>query len=149
MGENDKLGGALGRGVLTGSLIAVIMLAAAVGIDAAREGLTEGARFCLSYIVAGLAGGILQQVWFNWRPTRRLAYNMRLLGFGLTYYLILVGCAALGRWMPVENPWAWATFTVIFLAVLVALTLVIGALLRRRGIEYKERLDAYHARRHS
>ncbi|MFC2705288.1 MAG: hypothetical protein ACFN02_04950 [Olsenella profusa] len=149
MSENDQLGGALGRGALTGSLIAVVMLAAAVGIDAAREGLTENTRFCLSYIVAGLAGGILQQVWFNWRPTRRLAYSMRLLGFGLTYYAVLVGCAALGRWLPAEHPWAWVTFTVIFLAILVALTLVIGAFLHRRGIEYKERLDAYHARRHS
>ena len=58
MSENDQLGGALGRGALTGSLIVVIMLVAAVGIDAAREGLTEDTRFCLSYIVAGLAGGI-------------------------------------------------------------------------------------------
>ena len=147
MSENDQLGGALGRGALTGSLVAVIMLAAAVGIDATREGLTEGTRFCLSYIVAGLAGGILQQMWFNWRPTRRLAYSMRLLGFGLTYYVVLVGCAGLGRWLPAEHPWAWVTFTVAFLAILVTLTLVIGTVLHRRGIEYKERLDAYHARR--
>lgn len=147
MSEKHQLGGALGRGMLTGSLIAVTMIAMAIGIDAAREGLNEGTRFCLSYIVAGLAGGILQQLWFNYRPTRRFAYSTRLLGFGLTYYAALAGCAALGRWLPAEDPGAWVTFTATFLAILVTLTLAIGVVLRRRGIEYKARLDAYHARR--
>ena len=145
--DNNHLSGALIRGIFTGSLIALVMITVGSGIDIASEGLTEGTRFCLSYIAAGLTGGILQQIWFNYRPTRRFAYSLRLLGFGLSYYVVLTACATFGQWLPSENPWAWATFTVIFLVILALLTLILGAVLRRRGIEYKAKLDEYHARK--
>lgn len=144
---NRSIGGAVGRGLLTGSLIAVIMLALAIAIGAAASGLDDGMRYCLSCIAAGLAGGILQQLWFNYHPAMGLAYSARLLGFGVTYYAVLAACACFGSWLPAGDPWAWAAFSLMFLVILAVLTLAIGAVLRRRGIEYTERLDEYHARR--
>ena len=90
-------------------------------------------------------GDILQQLWFNYHPAMRLAYSTRLFGFGTTYFVALATCARLGAWLPVDNPWAWVSFSVIFLVIFAVLTLAIGAMLRRRGIEHKAKLDEYHA----
>lgn len=75
----------------------------------------------------------------------RLAYSTQLFGFGTTYFVALATCARLGAWLPVDNPWAWVSFSVIFLVIFAVLTLAIGAMLRRRGIEHKAKLDEYHA----
>lgn len=145
--DNRSIGGAVGRGLLTGSRIAVIMLALAIAIGAAVSGLDDGMRYCLSCIVAGLAAGILQQLWFNYHPAMRLDYSARLLGFGITYYAVLAACAYFGSWLPAGNPWAWATFSLMFLVIFAALALIIGVSIKKRGIEYTERLDEYHAKR--
>ncbi|WP_170104780.1 hypothetical protein [Parafannyhessea umbonata] len=47
-------------------------------------------------------GGVLQQLWFNFRSASRLGYAGRVAGFGVTYFVALAGCALLGQWLPVE-----------------------------------------------
>lgn len=145
--DNRNIGSAVGMGLLTGSLITVIMLVLSIAVGAAISGLSDWMRYYLSYIVAGLAGGILQQLWFNYHPAMRFAYSARLLGFGITYYVVLAACAYFGSWLPAGNPWAWATFSIIFLVIFAAVTFIIGVSLKKRGIEYTERLDEYHAKR--
>ncbi len=141
------LGGALGMGYYVGSAIAIGTMLVMMAVGAATRGLSWGELLYLSYLLAFLAMGILQQVWFNWETTMRLAYPGRVAGFGLTYFAVLVGCAWLGGWVPKDNPWAWVTFTAIYLVILAALTVAIGRALRRQGVDYQQRLDEYRASR--
>lgn len=139
-------GAAIGAGYASGSGIACGMLVCAILAGAAAGAWNEGMAFCLSFVLAGVATGILQQLWFNWEPAFALAYGKRVAGFGLTFFPPLVGCAVLGQWLPVAEPGAWAIFTVLYLAILLVLTFVITRSLKRRGIEYERDLAAYRAR---
>ena len=88
-----------------------------------------------------------EQLWFNYLPTRRFAYSTRLFLFGVTYFVVLVACAYLGNWLPRENPYAWASFAIIYLGIFGVLTAAFGHALKKRGIEYKAKLDDYRRSR--
>lgn len=94
--------------------------------------------------LACLAGDVLQQLWFNFRPASRLGYAGRVAGFGVTYFVALAGCALLGQWLPVEQPPAWAGFAGIYLAIFAVLTVVFTVAFRRKREEYQEVLDRFH-----
>ena len=100
----------------------------------------------ISFILAGVACGVLQQLWFNWERAFGIAYGRRVAGFGLTYFPVLVLCALLGNWLPADVPAAWALFVALYLLILFVLTFVITKLLRRRGVEYQRDLAAYRER---
>ena len=81
-----------------------------------------------------------EQLWFNYLPTRRFAYSTRLFLFGVTYFVVLVACAYLGNWLPRENPYAWASFAIIYLGIFGVLTAAFGHALKKRGIEYADQI---------
>ena len=79
---------ALVRGLLTGSAITVAMLLFSTLLGIAAIGMTEGLAISLSSIIAGIAGGILQQTWFNPNVLgTRLTYASRIPLFGITYFV--------------------------------------------------------------
>lgn len=134
---------ALMRGLLVGSAFATAMMLVSTVIGIAVLGMTEGLAISLSCIVAGLLGGVLQQVWFNPRVLGlRLSYATRVPLFGLTYLLVLATCAYLGRWLP-PTPGAWGTFVLTYLAILVVLTVAFMRRYRRQMALYTNRLAAY------
>lgn len=136
---------AIGAGVLVGSAIACAMLVIYILIGMAVEGMSAGMAYCLSFIAAGIAGGILQQIWFNWETLMlRITYAVRVVGFALTYYVVLLGCAIFGGWFPV-NPSRVLVFSAIFLFILVVLTLCFRRAYQKRDREYAEKLAEYKA----
>jgi len=138
-------GGAVSMGVFVGSSWAVAGIGCwAVATGIARGGLDATTGMVLSIAIAMLAGGILQQLWFNFAPAFRMSYPRRIAGFGVTYYAVLLACATLGAWLPAGNPYALAGFTVSYLAVLAILTVVFTVALRHRVSAYQQMLDRFH-----
>lgn len=141
---NEHAGEALAMGVFIGSswaaaaVIACSIAMLAAGADAASL------RWILSIVLGMLSGGILQQLWFNFRPALRFGNGARIAGFGITYFLILALCALLGSWLPAGEPLAWAGFAGLYLLVLAILTLVFTFAFRKRSVEYQDLLDRFH-----
>lgn len=146
--EHESAGHAVSMGVFVGSAWAVAaMLAWAIGTTVQEGTLSEAAASAMSWMFACLAGGVLQQLWFNYRPATRLSYGKRLAGFGVTYFVALLGCAVLGQWLPAGMPWAWVGFTATYLAILAILTVVFTVAFKRKRAEYQEVLDRFHRNR--
>ncbi len=137
---------ALVRGLLTGSAITVAMLLVSTLMGIAAIGMTEGLAISLSSIVAGIAGGILQQVWFNPSVLRaRLPYTSRIPLFGITYFAVIATCARMGSWLP-PTPEAWVTFIASYLAILAVLTAAFSYKYRKQVKAYAEHLAEYRKR---
>lgn len=144
--EHVTAGKAIAMGIFVGSVwvVAAFLIWAIVSI--ALSGPDESTRYTLSWIAAMLSGGIGQQLWFNYRVSSKLNYPARLLGFGLTYFVVLSTCAWFGQWLPLENPWACVSFVVTYLIVLAVLTAIFTGISRRRGVAYQKALDEYRDR---
>lgn len=142
-----SMGAAVGAGYATGAGVGCGMLVASILMGAAFGTWNEGMALCLSLVLAGVAMGILQQLWFNWERAYAWPYGRRVAGFGLTYFPVLVGCALLGDWLPAGVPGAWAIFAGLYLAILLVLTVLITRSLQRRGLEYQRDLEAYRQRK--
>lgn len=139
---------ALAAALSTGCVTATALLLPSTLVGIAAQGMSEGLAICLSCIAAGLAGGLLQQLWFNPNVLRlRLAYPARIAWFGCTYLAALAGCALLGGWLPAGEPGAWVAFVAMYLAILGVLTLLFTRRYRRELDEYAVRLAAYRAAR--
>ena len=137
---------ALVRGLLTGSAITVAMLLFSTLMGIAAIGMTEGLAISLSSIIAGIAGGILQQIWFNPNVLgTRLTYASRIPLFGITYFVVLAACALMGSWLPPTTE-AWATFVACYLAVFFILTVLFSLRYRKQAKAYAERLAEYRKR---
>lgn len=134
---------ALQEGVLVGSAVSTALLLASILSAALTAGMNEGLLICLTCIVAGLAGGLLQQVWFNPRVLgARLPYPTRVPLFGLSYLAVLAGCALVGGWLPpMARP--WVLFVILYLVILATMTLVYRRSYRRQLSEYARRLEEY------
>ncbi|MGN0287924.1 MAG: hypothetical protein ACI4B6_09715, partial [Atopobiaceae bacterium] len=142
---SQTAGRAVAMGTFVGSSWAVAAIACwAVGSALAGGGISQEARWIVSVVLGMLAGGVLQQLWFNFVPSMRLSYARRIAGFGVTYFVVLAGCAVLGEWLPVGIPLAWAGFAGLYLVVLAVLTVVFTVALRRRSSEYQRALDRFH-----
>lgn len=143
--EHESAGRAVTMGAFVGSAWAVAAILAWVMSEAvASGGLDESTRGAASWVLACLAGGVLQQLWFNFRPTSRLGYGGRVAGFGVTYFAALAGCAVLGQWLPVGQPLAWVGFAGLYLVILAVLTVVFTVAFRRKRAEYQDVLDRFH-----
>lgn len=143
--EHESAGRAVTMGVFVGSAWAAAAILAWVMSEAvASGGLDESTRGASSWVLACLAGGVLQQLWFNFRPTSRLGYGGRVAGFGVTYFAALAGCAVLGQWLPVGQPLAWVGFAGLYLVILAVLTVVFTVAFRRKRAEYQDVLDRFH-----
>lgn len=139
---------AIGFGALTGSAITVVMLVLALAIGAAYGQWNEGMAYCLSFIIAGVAGGVLQQTWFNPDVSLKMKYPARMAGFALTYFVVLVGCAWLGVWIPREAPaTAWLGFTGTFIVIFAVISVMFSIRYRKEGGTYSELLAEYRAKR--
>lgn len=78
-------------------------------------GPVEGIVITLSLLAAALALCALQAFWFTEVALTRPSYPARITGFGLTGLPVLVLCAALGGWFPLDNIGAWVSFVAIYL----------------------------------
>ena len=145
--DEETVGRAVMVGVFTGSLWAVVAFLVWAIATTVAQGPVESTRYTLSVIAAMLAGGIFQQLWFNYRVSSKLDYRARLLGFGFTYFAVLATCAWLGQWLPVANPWAWMSFAITYLVVLALLTLLFSRVYSRRSLSYQQALEEYRSRR--
>lgn len=85
-------------------------------------GPIEGIVITLSLLAAALALCALQVLWFTEAVIGRLSYPARIAGFGLTGLPVLVLCAALGSWFPLDNIGAWLSFVIIYLVTLAVIT---------------------------
>lgn len=145
--EKWTAGPAIATGFFIGSGITVVILLVCIVGSLIFAGPIEGILLTLSLIIAGLAGGILNQLFFNYLPAFRMSYPVRMFLFSVSYFVVLLGCAYLGNWFPKDVVGAWVLFVVIFLAILLIASLTIGHSLKKRGIEYKAKLDDYHETR--
>lgn len=141
------LGQALRFGMLTGSAITVVMLLLALALGAGFGQWNQGMAYCLSFIVAGVAGGVLQQAWFNPNVMLKIRYPARMVGFALTYLIVLSGCSYFGAWMPMDNPGAWIGFIGIFAVIFATISIIFSIRYRKEGSTYDELLAEYRAKR--
>ncbi len=136
--------GATIRGIFMGCAITIVMFLIYALIEMAFAGYTQTVGYLLSFIAAGVIGGLLQQLWFNWHVNTKMSYPARIAGFGLTYFVVLLACAWAGGWIPAEAPMvAWGSFVAIYLVVLVAVTIVISYIFHRTGKNYTQQLEEY------
>ena len=86
---HEHAGAAIAMGVFVGSSWAVAAVIACSLAMLAEGTAAADLRWILSIVFGMLAGGILQQLWFNFRPALHMSYGGRIAGFGISYFLIL------------------------------------------------------------
>lgn len=121
--------------MLVGSLIAM-------GFVGPEYGLV----LTFTILLASVAFSVLQALWFTDKAIKWLSYPLRILGFGITAFLVLSGCAWLGDWFPMENGWAWVTFAIIYFVILVVCCIVFQIYFRRTVGSFDAALRQYHER---
>ena len=141
---HEHAGTAIAMGIFVGSSWAAAAVIACSLAMLAAGTVTADLSWILSIVFGMLAGGILQQLWFNFRPALHMGYGARIAGFGISYFLILALCALLGSWLPEGIPEAWAGFAGLYLIILAALTLMFSYIFRKRSHEYQDLLDRFH-----
>lgn len=127
----------------TVAMIAFLALGTCFADDAAKQGI----YYCWSILAASVAASALQLVFFTPAVIRRMAYPARLMLFGVCLYAVLCALAFIFAWIPANNPGAWVTFTVVYLAILAVLTLVFNAKLSRETRELNDRIAEYRKSR--
>ena len=78
---------------------------------------------------------------------KRPSYPARIAGFGLTGLPVLVLCAALGGWFPLDNIGAWICFIAIYLVTLAAITAGYTLYYRRTAGSFDAALARYRESR--
>lgn len=106
-------------------------------------GPVEGIVITLSMLAAALLLTALQVFWFTEAALKRLGYPARIAGFGLTALPVLILCAALGGWFPLDNVGAWVSFVVIYLVTLAAITTGYTLYYRRTAGSFDAALARY------
>lgn len=112
----------------------------------AFAGPQPGLVMTWTLLLAAVAFAVLQSVWFTDRFIRNLAYPARIFGFGVTAFAVLALCAWLGGWFPMDEPWAWITFAVIYLAILAACCIGYQVYFKRTSGSFDAALRDYHER---
>lgn len=115
---------------------------AAMGFVGPQYGLV----MTLTLMLAAIALSVLQAVWFTDRLIGRLSYPLRILGYGATAFVALLGCAWLGNWFPLDDGGAWVTFTLIYFIVLAAFCIGYQIYFKRTVGSFDEALRHYHER---
>lgn len=109
-------------------------------------GLQYGLKMTLTLLLAAAAFAVLRGIWFTDKVIRRLSYPLRIFGFGITSFILLVFCAWIGDWFPMDNPWAWVTFSAIFLVTLVIFCIAYQVYFKRTVGNFDAALRQYHER---
>lgn len=115
----------------------------AAGTLFGSDGLAPGMAMGWGLLAASVASSALQLVFFTPAVIKRMAYPARAALFGLCFYPVLAGIAALFSWFPVEYPAAWISFTVIYLALLGVMSLVFSWVCKRQIKALNDNLAAY------
>lgn len=105
-----------------------------------------GIVITLTILAAAAALAVLRGIWFTDKLITRLAYPLRILGFGVTAFMALAACAWAGSWLPIDNASAWLTFTAIYLVILVAFCVGYQVHFKRTVGNFDAALRAYHER---
>ena len=128
------------------SACAMFTLFMAVGslVAMAATGPQYGLVMTLTLLLTAAALAVLQGVWFTDKVIHDLPYPGRILGFGITAFAAIAACAWLGGWLPPNNPWAWLTFTLIFLVTLAAFCIGYQVHFKRTTGSFDAALRAYH-----
>ncbi|RGI67038.1 DUF3021 family protein [Collinsella sp. TM10-22] len=127
----------------TVAMIAFLALGTCFADDTAKQGI----NYCWSILAACVTVPALQFVFFTPAVIRQMAYPARLALFDVCLYAALCALAFVFAWVPVNNPGAWVTFTVVYLAILAVLTLAFNAKLSRETRELNDRLAEYRKSR--
>lgn len=143
---HEHAGAAIAMGVFVGSSWAVAAVIACSLAMLVEGSATADLRWILSIVFGMLAGGILQQLWFNFRSALHMSYGGRIAGFGISYFLVLALCALLGSWLPDGMPAARAGFAGLCLSTLAILTLTFTYAFRKRSAEYQDQLGRFHGK---
>lgn len=98
---------------------------------------------CWGLLVACIVSSGLQLVFFTPALIKRMSYPVRATLFGLCFFPVLAGIAALFSWFPVEYPAAWIGFTVIYLVLLGVMSLVFSCVCKRQIKALNDNLAAY------
>ena len=115
----------------------------AAGTLFGSDGLAPGMAMGWGLLAASIASSALQLVFFTPAVIKRMAYPARAALFGLCFYPVLAGIAALFSWFPVEYPAAWISFTVIYLVLLGVMSLVFSCVCKRKIKALNDNLAAY------
>lgn len=127
----------------TVAMIAFLALGTCFADDTAKQGI----NYCWSILAACVIVPALQFVFFTPAVIRRMAYPARLVLFSVCLYAALCALAFVFAWVSADNPGAWVTFTVVYLAILAVLTLAFNAKLSRETRELNDRLAEYRKSR--
>lgn len=121
-----------------------VMLACMVlGTCFADESARQGIMYCWSIFGACVCAVALQFVFFTPVFIKKMPYTLRLLSFGLSLYVILVGLAVMMAWFPMGDLGAWASFTMIYLIVLAGMSGFFAVRQRREERMLNDRLSEY------
>lgn len=134
--------GQLAKSICIGFTVAMIAFLA-WGTCFADDAAKQGIYYCWSILAVCVAAPALQLVFFTPAVIRRMAYPARLVLFGVCLFAVLCALAFIFAWFPANNPGAWVTFTVAYLAILAVLALVFNAKLSRETRELNDRLAEY------
>lgn len=115
----------------------------AAGTIFGSDGLAPGMAMGWGLLAASIASSALQLVFFTPAVIKRMAYPARAALFGLCFFPVLAGIAALFSWFPAEYPAAWVSFTVTYLVILGVLSLAFGRMYKRQIKELNDNLTAY------
>lgn len=124
--------------------IAMVLWCAAGLIFAGPE---EGIVITLSLLAAFVLLCSLQTFWFTEIALKRPSYPVRIAGFALTALPALALCAAIGHWIPLDNPAAWATFVIVYLVITAGFTVGYTLYFRRIAGSYDAAMARYRERR--
>ena len=110
----------------------------------AFTGPQYGLVMTLSLLAASLLFAILRGIWFTDKFVRKLAYPARIVGFGITAFVALAACAWIGNWFPADNVWAWISFSVIFLVILIGFCVGYQIYFKKTVGSFDDALRKYH-----
>lgn len=107
------------------------------------ESHASGVMMGWGLLVACIVSSGLQLVFFTPALIKRMSYPVRATLFGLCFFPVLAGIAALFSWFPMEYPAAWISFAVAYLVILGILSLVFTCVCKRQIKELNDNLAAY------
>lgn len=113
------------------------------GMIYADEEAKQGIIYCWSIAGAVLLAAILQIVFFTPAIIKRLGYSNRVILFGACFYVVLTILAVVFQWFPADLPSAWFTWTVIYIAILIFMSVIFTLTYRRKIKVLNENLARY------
>lgn len=113
----------------------------------AFAGPEYGLVITLSLLVGCLALAGFQTLWFTTVVVKRMAYPVRVLCFGLSACAVLIICAYVGNWFPMDNVGAWVSFLVIYLVIFGMMTAAYALYYRKAARNLDGALARYRSGR--